>query len=82
MSDVPQAMRAASDEIDYGILYTDTATGKQWLAESPGLSTASRDVRDLATSGIKSVTAQLIRQRVTRTDWEFVRDTDKGPDHG
>lgn len=80
--DVPQAMRTASDEISYGMLLTDTVSGQQWLAESPGLATASRDVKDLASSGIKGVTAQLIRQRVTRTDWEFVRDTDKGADHG
>lgn len=81
-SDVPQVMRTASDGVAYGMLLTDTVSGQQWLAESPNLSSASRDIEALSTSGIKGVTAKLISQRVVRTNWEFVRDTDKGADHG
>lgn len=81
-SDVPAVMRTASDAVTYGILLTDAGSGQQWIAESPGLATATRDIRSLSTSGIQGVSAELIRQRVVRTHWEFVRDTDKGADHG
>lgn len=80
--DIPQVMRTAAVDTLYGILLTDTDTGQQWIADSPGPAAAARDVWSLNTAGLKAVKAQVIRRRVTHTDWEFATAADEEADHG
>lgn len=68
----PSILKVGSDTIEYAILAT-ADDGEKWISEQPSLSTAAREARDIM-DNLSGVKCELLRRRVVRSDWTFVKD--------